>query len=290
MRIRSIAKFIATAIISTALAFAPAQQPQSQLAPISAVNAKYANGVAPGYAPTINSGLVLNVSAGTSICFGVVQQYSGGTLTLSPSTTNYIYLNTSSSCVPATKTSTFTIADVPIATVTTSGSAITAISDDRTPLNYGGYLTPTGNGSGLTNLNATALTTGTVADGRLSTNVPLLNIANSFSKGIAAATFSSHNAITFTSSSYACASGYKCDAFSGTIAVPVTTGEFFAGVNWLTWNTPPASIPNCTVSQTGRNVIAFDATASTTGLLFSSEGTATSSATIAVTYICGGGN
>lgn len=288
MRIRSLIKLITVSLISSALAFAPAQQPQSQLAPISAVNAKYANGVAPGYAPTINSGLVLNVSAGTSICFGVPQQYGGGTLTLSPSTTNYVYLNTLSSCVPATKASGFTVADIPIATVTTSGSAITAISDDRTPLNYGGFLTPTGNGSGLTNLNATALATGTVADGRLSSNVPLLNIANSFSKGIAAATFSGSNGVTVVVNS--CTTGHKCDAFSGTITVQVTNGEFFAGANWLTWNTTPASIPNCTVSQTGKNVVVLDATASTTGLLFASEGSATASSTIAVTYVCGGGS
>lgn len=40
--------------------------------------------------------------------------------------------------------------------------------------------TITGNGSGLSNLNASALATGTVADGRLSTNIPLLNAANVF--------------------------------------------------------------------------------------------------------------
>ena len=38
-----------------------------------------------------------------------------------------------------------------------------------------------GNGGGLTNLNASQLTSGTVADARLSANVPLLNAANTFS-------------------------------------------------------------------------------------------------------------
>lgn len=42
------------------------------------------------------------------------------------------------------------------------------------------YLLPTGSGAGLTALNATNITTGTLTDARLSTNVPLLNAANVF--------------------------------------------------------------------------------------------------------------
>src|SRR5690606_20078184 len=42
--------------------------------------------------------------------------------------------------------------------------------------------TITGNGSGLTSLNASNLSSGTVPDARLSSNVPLLNVANTFTK------------------------------------------------------------------------------------------------------------
>src|SRR5690606_8034087 len=42
--------------------------------------------------------------------------------------------------------------------------------------------TISGNGSGLTNLNASNLSSGTLADARLSSNVPLLNAANTFTK------------------------------------------------------------------------------------------------------------
>lgn len=108
-----------------------AQQPQTQTAPIYPVNAKYANGVAPGYAPTAGSGLTLNLSAGTVNCGGTIATYPGGTLTMTASTTNYVYLDTSSSCAPAVKTTAFTSSDIPIASIGTT-SSITAINDYRT--------------------------------------------------------------------------------------------------------------------------------------------------------------
>jgi hypothetical protein len=81
--------------------FTPAQQPQAQLGqPVYPVNAKYANGVAPGYWPTQGSGLTLNLSAGTSGLCGngtqaqrVMANYAGGTLLMAPNTTNYVYLS-----------------------------------------------------------------------------------------------------------------------------------------------------------------------------------------------------
>lgn len=110
-----------------------AQQPQTQLAPLFSVNARYTNGVAPGYYPTAGAGLVLNVGPGTVYCtLGSVLNYAGGTLTLTDNSTNYVYLNGASSCVPAFNTSGFTTSQVPIAIVTTASGAITNISDDRT--------------------------------------------------------------------------------------------------------------------------------------------------------------
>ena len=106
--------------------------PQTQTAPIYPVNAKYTNGVAPGYYPTAGSGLTLNIGKGTAFCSGSPVTYAGGTLTMTASTTNYIYLNTASSCAVAGKTTAFTSTDIPIAVVVTGGSSITSITDDRT--------------------------------------------------------------------------------------------------------------------------------------------------------------
>jgi hypothetical protein len=126
------------ALIIITLTVVGGQQPQTSTAPIYAANAKYTNGVAPGYWPTKGSGLTLNLSAGTSFCSGSIVTYSAGTLTMTASTTNNVYLNTASSCVPATKTSAFTSADIPIAQVITGTSTITSITDIRTPFIGGG--------------------------------------------------------------------------------------------------------------------------------------------------------
>lgn len=109
-----------------------AQQPQTQTAPVSAINAKYVNGVAPGYAPTAGSGLTLNLSAGTADCLGTIVTYAGGTLTMNASATSYVYLDTSASCAPAVTTTAFTSSDIPIAQVVAGASAISSISDVRT--------------------------------------------------------------------------------------------------------------------------------------------------------------
>jgi len=109
-----------------------AQQPQAPTAPIYPVNAKYVQGVGTGYAPTAGSGLTLNLGAGTAFCNGAIATYAGGTLTMTNAVTNYVYLNTASSCVPATSTSAFTATNIPIAVVVASGGVITTITDDRT--------------------------------------------------------------------------------------------------------------------------------------------------------------
>lgn len=112
-----------------------AQQPQTQTAPNFAVNSAYLNGFGGGgYALTAGSGLTLNIGGGTANCEGTIVSYSAGTLTMSASTTNYIYLNAGSSCAPAksTSSSVFDPPNVPLATVVTSGSAISSIADART--------------------------------------------------------------------------------------------------------------------------------------------------------------
>lgn len=109
-----------------------AQQPQSSTAPDYAVNARYVQGVGIGYRPTAGSGLTLNLGKGTANCLGTLVEYAGGTLTLTNGATNYVYLNSASSCAPAFNTSSFASTDRWIAKVTTSGGAITAINDVRT--------------------------------------------------------------------------------------------------------------------------------------------------------------
>jgi hypothetical protein len=118
------------------------QNPQSQTAPLYAVNAKYTNGVAPGYWPTqlpvgsepAATGLDINIGPGTVNCgSGAILAYAGGSFPLTANTTNYIYLNTSSSCAPQVKTTAFVGADIPIATVVTGSSTISSLTDDRTP-------------------------------------------------------------------------------------------------------------------------------------------------------------
>lgn len=151
-------RVIKTLLLAAAMMFsspAIAQQPQTQTAPLYAVNAKYTNGVAPGYYATSGGGLTLNVAGGTVFCSGSIAQYAGGTLTLVNGTTNYVYLNSLTSCTPAVKTTVFTSADIPLFQVTTSGGSIVAngVVDVRTPFTTGG-----GGGGGLTLPLTSALT------------------------------------------------------------------------------------------------------------------------------------
>lgn len=108
------------------------QQPQTSTAPIDPVNAKWVNGTAPGYYPTKGSGLTLNIGVGTCVVAGTEYDYSGGTLTMTNNTTNYVYLDPSSSCNPGSNTSGFTPSLLPVARVVTSGGVITSILERRT--------------------------------------------------------------------------------------------------------------------------------------------------------------
>jgi hypothetical protein len=133
-------KILAFFLALATVAFA--QQPQTSSAPIYSVNAKYVQGFGPGYWPTAGSGLVLNVAAGTANCAGPIVTYAGGTLTMTASTTNYVYLDESNFCVPAVSTTVFTSSVIPIATVVAGASAITSITDDRTMFQEGGGTNP----------------------------------------------------------------------------------------------------------------------------------------------------
>jgi len=75
------------------------QQPQTSNAPIFSANAKFVQGVGPGYWPTAGSGLTLNIAAGTAYCGTppALASYAGGSLTMAASQTNYVYLDPASS-------------------------------------------------------------------------------------------------------------------------------------------------------------------------------------------------
>jgi len=111
-----------------------AQQPQAQQGqPLYAVNAKYVNGVAPGYWPTAGAGLTLNIAAGTAICGNppVKVDYAGGTLTMTNAATNYVYLDPTATCAPAFNITGFAVGQIPLAKVVTGASAITSVTDVR---------------------------------------------------------------------------------------------------------------------------------------------------------------
>jgi hypothetical protein len=113
-------------------------QQSTSTAPLYQANAQYLQGRTwADYQATAGTGLALNLAPGISWCQGAMVTYAGGTLTMTNATTNYVYLDSASSCVPAKSTSTFPATGIPIATVATSGGAITAVTDRRVLLMVG---------------------------------------------------------------------------------------------------------------------------------------------------------
>jgi hypothetical protein len=144
-------KLLTTFALAFAMLSATAQQPQtSDLPPLTPpfnVDATTTNGVAPGYKPSAAAtGLTLNLSAGTANCSGI-HTYAGGTLYMTDNSTNYVYLDSTASCIPAVSTSNFATGQIPVAVVVTSGGNITSITDDRTMFFVG-----TGGGAGGTGI------------------------------------------------------------------------------------------------------------------------------------------
>lgn len=120
------------------------QQPQTQtIPPVSALNSQYVQGVAPGYYPTPGTGLTLNLGPGTSFCNGGLVYYPGGTLSMAPNATNYVYLDAMAGCTPAANVAGLGISTIPVARVWTSSSGITSIVDDRTWFSTGVWWTYT---------------------------------------------------------------------------------------------------------------------------------------------------
>jgi hypothetical protein len=110
-----------------------AQQPSTSVAPIFNANAKYVNGVGPGYWPTAGALLTLNLTAGTATCGSppVLVTYSGGTLPMTASQTNFVFLDPSLNCAPSSNTNGFVAGQIPLAKVVTNSTAIATITDAR---------------------------------------------------------------------------------------------------------------------------------------------------------------
>ncbi|MHB8653278.1 MAG: hypothetical protein ACYDA9_05295 [Terriglobia bacterium] len=110
------------------------QQASTATAPIFNANAKYVQGVAPGYWPTTGAGLTLNLAAGSAYCGNppALVTYPAGTLTMVDAATNLVYLDPAATCAPTVnQAANFAVGQIPIAKVVTAGSAITTITDMR---------------------------------------------------------------------------------------------------------------------------------------------------------------
>lgn len=81
----------------------------------------------PGYLPQAGGGLKLNLGPGS---IGTAT-YSGGTLTMTASSTNHVYLDKAANYLPKTSVGAVASTNIPIATVITGISAITTVTDLR---------------------------------------------------------------------------------------------------------------------------------------------------------------
>jgi hypothetical protein len=109
------------------------QQPAAQQGqPLMDLNAKYVQGMGPGFWPTAGSGLTLNIAGGTAFCSATPSVYGGGTVTLAASATNYVYVDPSANCAPNSNTTGFAPGQIPIAMAVTGASSISSVTDLRT--------------------------------------------------------------------------------------------------------------------------------------------------------------
>jgi len=135
MRLKALKYLAPLILLAIALGVqAYGQQPQAQTGqPIFPTNAKYVQGVGPGYAPTVGNSLTLTIAPGTVLCNGAIQTYAGGTLSLTSNALNYVFLDTSTPCSPSSNTTAFPTGSAPIAIASTASTSISRpIQDVRT--------------------------------------------------------------------------------------------------------------------------------------------------------------
>jgi len=231
------------AMVLLACTFARGQQAQTQAAPDFAVNARYLQGYGGGgYKPSCTStsgkcpgsDLVLHLAAGTANCSGTLVEYAGGTLTLTNSATNYVFLDPSASCAPAKNTSGFTFGTILLYKAVTSGGVIQSIDDVRTPFAVSQFAV-TGNTSVLASWSGSATAARCV---HTDANGNLTVVAFDCGSGTGSVTTTgspaSGNLTKFSGSTSITNGDLSGDATtSGTLAVTVSkiNGTSFAGTN-----------------------------------------------------------
>src|SRR6185437_14283426 len=197
-------------------------------------------------------------------------------LTMSASATNYVYLDTSASCAPAAKTTTFTASDIPIAEVVAGTSSITSISDVRTPFvtpgsGSGGSGTVT-DGSGTATANQIATSTSTPHQIQYGTALPSGTTATTQTTGdnttkvatdafvLANSTGSGSNALpaygtlvnqtNWTSLTNYTADGATPTVTAGALVFTGGAGSFNESLNWTSTNNYSTTLPQFTEQMT----------------------------------------
>lgn len=69
--------------------------------PLVGINSRWTNGTSAGYWPTAGAGLTLNLGSGTSYCGTTLYTYAGGTIGLTASSTNLVYIDPNTLAAPA---------------------------------------------------------------------------------------------------------------------------------------------------------------------------------------------
>lgn len=131
-----VAFFLSLVILYSSLLYG--LQPQtnnvSNTQPLYSANATHVDNVAPGNWSTAESGLTSTLSAGAALCGSPTAEvfYGRGTLTLTASATNWVYLDPANKCSPASNNTGFPVGAIPNSEVVTSSGSVTAITDTRT--------------------------------------------------------------------------------------------------------------------------------------------------------------
>ena len=110
------------------------QAPSTTTNPLFSTNVKWVQGFAPSYSfNQASTGLTFELLGGVNFACGSLVNYPGGQLTLTANATNFVYLDTTQSCIPVVNTTGFVLAtQLPLFVVQTNSTGTVAISDVRT--------------------------------------------------------------------------------------------------------------------------------------------------------------
>jgi hypothetical protein len=110
------------------------QAPSTTTNPLFSTNVKWVQGFAPSYSfNQASTGLTFELLGGVNFACGSLVNYPGGQVTLTANATNFVYLDTTQSCIPVVNTTGFVLAtQLPLFVVQTNSTGTVAISDVRT--------------------------------------------------------------------------------------------------------------------------------------------------------------